>query len=264
MAEPTLHDPSTTVGRWTLTELRDYAMFLVGGVWADLDSTEQSILDKLINEAHNLYRHVTRNTKRWAEDETTLTWLDGEDYIALPTNFGELIGRHVWIVNSDGKPSSRVEVIPEETWLDGFYHQSDPASDAAARWDGREAPVARIYRHEDSTLARVLHVYPQPDAGVLVKVVYNREAEKLSTGADVLEAPVSHNFQVASEAAIEWLLARGDVEKAGAVAARVAQRETLRANARETGRPMRVRSFDEVGYSGSRQGEPIPGHLPVD
>ena len=262
MAEPTLHDPSTTVGRWTLTELRDYAMFLVGGVWADLDSTEQSILDKLINEAHNLHRHTTRYTKRWAEDETTLTWVDGDDFIALPANFGELIGRHIWRVNSDGQPTAQIEVIPEETWLDGFYTQSEATGDAASRWDGRDIPVARIYRHEDGTLNRVLQLYPRPDADNLFKVVYNREAEKLSSGGDVLEAPVSHNFQVASDAAIEWLLARGDVEKAGAVAARSKDREVLRANARETGRPMRVRTFDEVGYEGSRQGDVGPGLMP--
>ena len=237
-------------------------MFLIGGVWDDLDSTEQAILDKLINESHNLYRHVTRNTKRWAEDSQTLTWVDGDDSIAMPTNFGELIGRHIWIVNSSGEPTQQVEVIPEETWMDGFYDQSNPGDDGVARWDGREVPVARIHRHVDSTLARVLWVYPRPDAGTLFKIVYNRESEVLSSAADVLEAPVSHNFQVASAAAVEWLLARGDVEKAGAVASRMEQRETLRTNARETGRPMRVRSFDEVGYEGSRQGEPIPGFLP--
>jgi hypothetical protein len=237
-------------------------MFLTGGVWADLDTTEQSILDKLINEAHNLHRHVTRHTKRWAEDEAILTWVSGDDNIAIPTNFGELIGRHIWIVNADGEPTAQIEVISEETWLDGFHPQTTPAADGTSRWDASQTPVARIYRNEDSTLARVLHVYPRPAAGTLFKLVYNREAEKLSAAGDVLEAPVSHNFQVASTAAVEWLLARGDVEKAGAVASRIEQRETLRANARETGRPMRVRSFDEVGYDGTRQGSPLTDIIP--
>lgn len=262
MADPTLHDPATTVGRWTLTELRNYAMFLVGGVFADLDSTESAILDKLINEAHNLRRHATRETKRWAEDNATLTWVAGDDSIALPSNFGELVGRHIWIVNSTGDPTQVVEVIPEANFLDGFYSQANPSDPGVSRWDGRETPVARIYRHEDSTLNRVLWVYPRPDGGTLFKVVYLREAAKLVNAGDTLEAPVSHNFQVATDAAVEWLLARGDVEKAGALAARSEKRETLRANASETGRPMRVRSFDEVGYGGSRQGEVIPDYLP--
>jgi hypothetical protein len=122
--------------------------------------------------------------------------------------------------------------------------------------------VARIQYKEASTLNRILWVYPRPDAGTLFRVEYNREAEKLSDAGDVLEAPVSHNFQVASQAAIEWLLARGDIEKASAVSARSDKRETMRAGARETGRPMRVRAFDEVGYSGSRQGEVLPSYLP--
>ena len=114
MPEPTLLTHGTTYSRWTLQQLRDYAMLVAGGVWGDLNSTEQGLLDLLINAAHSKRVGMIRNARRWAEDSVTLTWVGTDTRIAIPANVGEIVGRHLWIVDANDQPLEQVEIIREE------------------------------------------------------------------------------------------------------------------------------------------------------
>jgi hypothetical protein len=261
MSDPTLLSHSSTLGRWTLQEIRDYAMFLVGGQWADLNASEQAILDRLINEVHNLRRQTVKETRRWAEDSATVVWTDGDSSVALPANFGEVIGRQIWIVDASDKPVQAVDVLHEEEFLASFVNQGRDGK-PLSRWDGRDVPVARIYRVQASDLAPVLWVYPKPSGGTRFRVLYYSQANKLVNANDVLEAPVTYNFQVAYDAAIEWALARGSNEKAALLSSQRDRRERDLFGAKLTERPSRARFYDEVGYPSTRQGEPTVGFRP--
>ena len=238
-------------------------MFSAGGAWADLNTTEQGLLDKLINTTHSQNHRLVRNARRWAEDDVTLTWVAGDDSIALPASIGEIVGRHIWIVDStNNQPLNMVELLREEDFNDGFLPQPGSTQDPITKWDGSDTPVARIYREETSTRKRVLWVYPRPDAGTLFKILYLSEASLLSSASDMLEAPTAYNYVIALGAAIAWLTARGSIEKVSLLKAEKRERESELVGARETDRPHRVRFFDEIGYPGMKQGEPAVDLFP--
>lgn len=255
MADPTLLTHTTPYSRWTLGKVRDLAMMAVGGVVGDLNVTELGILDDLINATLNRWRHLAKNGRRWAEIDTTITWASGNTREVLPADFGELVGRHIWRADSAGAVLGTVEVIPEESYNDGFDEGAYALSDI---WTG-ENPIARLYREEASTRKRVLWIYPQPAAGDKFKILYLAEAEKLVNTGDVLEAPIAYNLLVAYDSAIEWMQLRGNTEK---VLLYENKREKIlnELTGSETGRPSRARFYDEVGYAGSRQGEPAVRH----
>lgn len=227
----------------------------VGGVVADLNTTELAVLDKLINATLTRWRHLAKNGRRWAEQDVTLTWVANDTRVVLPADFGELLGRHFWRLDADGDVIGPVDVIPEESFNDGFSDTMFALSDI---WTG-ERPVARLYREEASTRKRVLWIYPQPAGGDKFKIVYLSEAELLVNTGDILEAPIAYNLLVAYDSAIEWMQLRGSTEK---VLLYENKREKIlnELTGSETGRPSRARFYDEVGYAGSRQGEPAVRH----
>lgn len=258
MTNPTPLSHAGAYDRWTLQNLRDFAMFAAGGRWADLNATEQGLLDKLINAAHAQRRRLVRNARRFAEESVTLAWVDGDDSIALPANLSEVIGRHLWIVDANDKPLEHpIEIIREEEFLDGFFPQgADAPGSPLSRWDGKERPIARIFREESGTHKRILHVYPRPKGGTRIRVLYLSETNALVNAGDLLEAPTAYNYIVALDAAIEWLSARGPDDKVPLLLANRQRWESELVGARETDRPTRARFYDEVGYPSTRQGEP--------
>lgn len=262
MADPTLREHDDTYDRWTLQNIRDYAMFAAGGEWSDLNSTEQGLLDKLINAAHASNRRLVKGAHRYAEDDVILTWIDGDDSIAIPATVGEIVGQHIWICDSDGFPLDKIEILREEVFLDGFLPQPGATDDPVSKWDGSSTPVARIYRADNTTLARVLWVYPRPDADTKFKILYLAETTILDDASDVLEAPLAYHYLIALDAAIAWLTARGGTAKADALRLERMKHEAELVGARETEKPARARFYDEVGYPGTRQGEPNIELLP--
>jgi hypothetical protein len=252
MTNPTPLTTTTPVARKTFLDIQKYVIFHVGLTPTDFSSAELDVVKGIINKVQHRHRATAKNVV-WGERDTTLTWVADDTSQVLPADFSELIGRHIWRVDSSGDPLGRVEVVQEADYLDSY-------EDAESWYDGvdDEHPIARIYREEASTRKRILWIYPVPTTADKFKILYRSITEKLVNDADVLEAPLVLHDIIELEAAAEFARARGAGGKADELEALASRRLTdLRGAVDETQKPGRARNFDELGYPSFRQGQPL-------
>src|SRR5262245_7484385 len=121
MANPTPLSISSPYGRKTMGDLRRFCCFAVGLTKDDpLSADENAVLNGTINDAVNNWRLDCKGLRGFAEGYQDITWIDGDDSVALNEEYAELRGRYIFRLNADGTPGDKVPLVDEEDRLTSF------------------------------------------------------------------------------------------------------------------------------------------------
>ncbi len=245
MANPTLFDHSTTVSRKTAADVQRYVARMLGIDADEFTADEDTLFFGLLNDEVLEWRVF--GAKRYSEQRFEHTWDGTDSSVALPLDFAEALGGHLWEIDTNGNVRGRVHFQSEQEFTDGFVEGSHGA-------DFNDLPYARLWREEDTTRKRVLHIYPTPGANTVHRLDYLAYTEAIALDADVLEAPIAAHDGIQYGVAQRWAVLDGDDAAAQRMGSQKAQKLllfTAPAN-NETKKRRRAMEFerDLGGYPG--------------